>query len=257
MKPSTWESFEQALGRQLAAEEIGSVHHLNEFPPALLAEARRLPTLLRRDFLRALVDQAARRDVVFFEDAVFERGEDPKTWNRGGVVAPWLATHAELGLLSVEEILVPLEHPPGEPWMRMPINVREWRNRDPFAGAPVVPRSHVDYLTIIAPRTERLLPPLPPLLPVADVAVATRRWLASRLAQAGRPREHLEDHVTIEELCDRIGVHRLSDDAIIAVKALSAEHALPAPSDGVPGFIGPDALYADPSRDVSLLCRLS
>ena len=256
MNPSTWEPFEQALGRELAPDEIGSVHNLNDFPPALLAEARRLPILLRRDFLRALVDQAARREVVFFEDAVFNRGEDPKTWRRGGVVGPWFTTHAELGLLGVEEILVPLGHPRGEPWVRMPIDAREWRNRSSFAGAPVVPRDDADYRTVFAPRTGRRLPPIPPLVPVADVAVATRRWLASQLAQAGRPRERLDDPVTVEELCDRIGVRRLCDDAAIAVKALIAERALPAAPDGVPGFIGPDAWYADPLRDETLCSRV-
>jgi hypothetical protein len=35
-----------------------------------------------------------------------------------------------------------------------------------------------------------------------------------------------------------------------------AERALPAPPDGVPGFIGPDAWYADPSRDEALCARV-
>ncbi|VTR93162.1 Uncharacterized protein OS=Haliangium ochraceum (strain DSM 14365 / JCM 11303 / SMP-2) GN=Hoch_2832 PE=4 SV=1 [Gemmata massiliana] len=262
MNPSTWQPFEHALGRELAPDEIGSVHNLNAFPPALIAEACRLPTLLRRDYLRALVDRASRGNVIPFEDAVFNRGEDPKTWCRGGVIGPWLTTHAELGSLSVEEILAPLGHPRGEPWVRMSIDVREWRNRNSFAGAPVIPCEDADYRTVFAPRTMRLLPSrpplpsLPPLLPVTDIAVATRRWLASQLAQVGRPRERLDDPVTVEELCDRIGVHSLSDDATIAVRALIAERALPAPPDGVPGFIGPDSWYADPLRDASLCSRV-
>ena len=115
MKSSDWEPFEQALGRELAPDEIGSVHNPNNFPPALIAEARRLPTLMRRDFLRALVDRAQRSEVVCFEDAVFDRGKDPQTWGRGGVVGPWLTTHAELGSVSIEELLMPLGHPQGEP----------------------------------------------------------------------------------------------------------------------------------------------
>jgi hypothetical protein len=256
MNPSAWEPFEKALGRELAPNEIESVHNLNDFPPALNAEARRLPTLMRRDFLRALVDSAARRELVSFEDAVFNRGKDPKTWLRGGVVGPWLTTHAELGSLGVEELLGPLGHPRGEPWVRMPIDAKEWRNRDSFAGAPVVPCDDADYRTVFAPRTMQLLPPLPTLVPVADVAISTRRWLASRLAQAGRPFERLDDPVTLEEVCGRIGIDRLSDDAAIAVKALIAERALPPPPDGVPGFIGPDAWYADPSRDEALRTRV-
>src|SRR5947207_11178336 len=154
MDRSAWDAFEKALGRQLAPEEIESVHNLNDFPPALIAEAHRLPSLLRRDFLRALVDRAARREVGGFEEAVIDKGEDPKTWRRGGVVGPWL-NHAELGSLGVEEILVPLGHPRGEPWVRMVIDVNRWRNRSSFAGAPVVRRDDADYRTVYAPRTMR------------------------------------------------------------------------------------------------------
>ena len=138
----------------------------------------------------------------------------------------------------------------------MPIDAKEWRIRSPFAGAPVVLREDADYRTVFAPRTMHRLPPLPPLLPVTDVAVAMRRWLASRLAQAGRPREHLDDPVTMAEVCDRTGVSRLSDDAAIAVKALIAERTLPVLLDGIPGFIGPDAWYADPLRDDALRSRV-
>jgi hypothetical protein len=256
MDPSAWDPFEKALGRQLAPEEIESVHNLNDFPPALLAEARGLPPLLRRCFLRALVDRTSRSEVKSFDAAVFEKGKDPKTWLRGGVVGPSPATWAELGTPGIEEILLPLGHPRGEPWVRMPTDTERWRNRSPLAGAPVVRRDDADYRTVLAPQTLRVLPPLPPLLPVANVAVATRRWLASQFTQAGRPRERLDDPVTMEELCARIGVRSLSDDATIAVKALIAERALPAPPDGVPGFIGPDAWYADPSRDEALCARL-
>jgi hypothetical protein len=258
MDRSAWTPFEKALGRELAPEEIESVHNLNDFPPALVAEARRLPQLLRRDFLRSLVDPVARRLVGQFDDAVFEKGQDPKTWRRGGVLGPRIATTtwAELGSLGVEEILLPLGHPRGAPWVRMPIDLEWWRKRSSFAGAPVVPRPDADYRTVFPPGTGLRLPPLPPLLPVVNVAVPTRRWLASQLAHAGRPPERLHDPVTVEEVCARIGVPRLSDDAAIAVKALIAERALPAPPDGVPGFIGPDAWYADPSRDEALCARV-
>lgn len=103
---SGWEPYEIALGRQLALEEIESVHHLNDFPSALLAEAFRLPSLLRRDFIRALVDHESRRFVGQFEEAVFDKGKDPKVWLRGGIIAPWCGTNAELGLRRVEEILL-------------------------------------------------------------------------------------------------------------------------------------------------------
>lgn len=240
------EEIEQIIGRPLAEEELGSVSHLNRFPPALLDEARRIMSpLLRHCFLRMLVEPGSRCEVRRFDEAVFEQGNDAATWRRGGLLVPWF-TAQELIVRPISDILAPLGHSPGRSWVRMPVDGEGWRRNEWHMGAPAVERPELDYRSVVALHAMRFLGSWPGLEAVVDVAVATRRWIAARVAQEARRTGLGEAWLTVDELASRIGVTEpLSPDGVMAVKALLAERSLPPlPPDEVPGFRGPDRWYA-------------
>jgi hypothetical protein len=245
--------------------------NLNELPLELVDEARKLDGVLPYIFLLRHVDGTLRLDLQSFVEDVVRSGQDPARWRVGRVLYPDLESD-DLLTRDVRGVLGALSPEDGEDWRQFPAERLPWERGMAYSGAPAVVRpslphswqapSHVGSFLL----TDGL-----GLAPVRDVAVATRRWVASRLAYATRnrpipsgigpasrapeSRESLAAARQLEAEAAARGwvsasfpkVDQLSADALVAVVGLLAEQVaygdLSDSQDAVPGFRGPDDWY--------------
>jgi hypothetical protein len=239
--PSYIQEIEKLLGRALSPESRGSIGSLNDVPASLVEEARRLPVPQAVDLLTYYVTPPSFTWVALFHEEVVEGGQDASRWLRGRVLVPAFDTR-DLLLLDTASILAPLGPAPAV-WTRL----RPWpERRREDTGAPAVFRADVryndappDHVTPMLAEEETLSC----LEPVADVAVATRRWVAWRVSEEPSCRDPLD----LEQIAARLTPRgsSLSTDARISIRALLAERDLPSSGRGSPpGFRGPDAWYA-------------
>ncbi len=256
MSPDERTEIERRLGRRIAEGERASLRDLNALPESLKHELSLLAPMERAVYLRFLVLPEERQFLKRYTDDIFDRGVDPAEWRRGGAVFPDY-TEAELLGRDVPAILAPLEWHEGEAWARVKPILRQWEVFDTSVGMPLIVRAEMTYRHRAAPHAGRLFPPFVlPNEPILDVAIAIRRWLATRVAQRARARmapdaragweRGLAEAHSVEDLLRRAGFEAIqpSRDATLALEALRREVAR---SDLAtvepPGFRGPDDWY--------------
>ena len=188
MSPDEHAEIEHQIGRVIEERERASLRDLNALPTALREELERLDPLQRASYLRFLVEPDDRRFLKPFTEDVFDRGVDAASWRRGGALFPQF-TEGELLRLEASEILAPLRRIEGESWWRKHPLLGQWEVYDNSVGQPLILRPELTYRYSEPPHVGRLFPPF--LLPqerVAEPEVATRRWVATRIAQRARAR---------------------------------------------------------------------
>src|SRR2546422_477961 len=105
--PALLRAVEETLGRPLDARPPSTIGDLNQVPPELVDEARRLPRSLRRDFIAYHVASSQHSWVRLFTQQVVDGGQDPASWLRGAVLHPdWSVV--ELATLDVAVLIAPL-----------------------------------------------------------------------------------------------------------------------------------------------------
>ncbi|MBI2900877.1 MAG: hypothetical protein HYY17_11890 [Planctomycetes bacterium] len=237
-------SVEALLGRRLDSAERGRISDLNAVSPDLVRELRELPFVERSWYLRYCVDETLHRHLQSFGEAVVVEGKDPAGWLRGAVLVPLLPIDRLLGS-PVADIVAPLTAPDRSVSQRMVLNVTRYQQGDEFVGAPALPRGDIDYRWSAPDGVTRLEAGCE-LVAIADVPLAVRRWMASRLAWFARARGSYDSSLGPEALVERVlgKPLEISSDARIALNGLAAEHRTLGPSDReVPGFRGEDAWY--------------
>ena len=232
--PRSLADIETTTGLTLDESAHASVPTVNALDPATVEALRPLPRVDQHVALRHLLAEEAQPAIDAFMDAV-ERGEDPRTWGTGGVLVPGLGVRS-LMAATVESVLASLRSA-GENWVVVEPDASAWRSGDPTPGAPGV-RLGADVGIDWTPPdgTTRVLDP--GVSDAGDPAVATRRWMASRLAAVAEEGERAD--ATLQR-----ATPDPSDDAVVAAQALDRERDELGPAgDAVPGFRGPDAWYA-------------
>jgi len=246
MLPKERAEIEQLIGRLIGEGERASLRDLNSLPGELQEDLERLAPLQRAIYLRFLVSPEDHRFLKRFAADVFDGGIDAANWQRGGALFPRF-TEGELLRLEVSEILAPLRWVEGESWWRKQPLVRQWEAYDDSVGQPLLLRPEMTYRDSEPSHVGRLFPPfLLPQEPVAKPEIATRRWVATRIAQRARAKSGPLGASSVAEILQRAGFEGIpmSKDATIALSALQKELSLPALAvDAPPGFRGPDEWY--------------
>jgi hypothetical protein len=248
-------SRDRVLWSELPPEQRGAIPTLNDVPPDILAEARRLAQRSRGvavDLLMFYVASADLGQLYDFVRDVVEGGEAPETWG----VSDVLCTQD----ISVEQALVGggaavlggLSAIEGERWWRMQPAGERWSNDD-WPGAPGVLVKRVPYYWR-SPTPAREFWHSPgkgritiAKIEVAEIDLAVRRWLASRVAW----KLHVMDShelTSVEEVCAVLGVEvdRVSTDGRLALTGMVHELTQIAPGlRRFPGFDGPDDWYRE------------
>lgn len=245
------ETIESILGRELKSEEEGSFPNLNEFPPHLLTEARKIVAesgsrLLAFRFVKFYVGPGKVGEVKCFVEDVVAGDEEPSTWRRVDRYYMPAEEFPQMLGLTVAEALGPLEHAPGERWFRVTPLRSLWSGSGEFSRPFVLQPStedewHPPTGAICQLRLGRKY-----LERIDDVAVAVRRWMASRVAwQFAQQGVKLTTDATVSDVMTALSVDvPCSADAEIAIRGLLREERELGPSaDTVPGFRGPDEWY--------------
>jgi hypothetical protein len=216
---------------------------LNAIPPDVLEQARRLDGEERHRFLLASATPVNRAFLRHFIRDVVDGGADPATWGYGKVLLPDLSLSALLAS-SAEGVARSLGRPGEGGWLRVATDPPEDPS-DRYVGAPAVPRPELKYLWR-PPHgvTARPLRMASRLRPVADMAVAVRRWMAYRAALVAGPR--WERLVEPGRIAGTLGIDPgdVSPDGAKALAALAAEAEMGGDTPAPPGFRGADSLYA-------------
>jgi hypothetical protein len=250
-------SLEKLLGRKLPAEERGTIVTLNELPEPLLDQARELARRSRLGAVELLQFYVVRSEldhVAAFVEEVIYGSEEPATWGWfDALCVPSIPVEDAL-VSDAETILTNLAAIEGERWWRIEPTRSEWEGSG-ATGAPGVVVRRVPYFWSGSPEIDwiRLSDEL--VTPVPDVAIAVRRWIASRVAWDGRVSRAAEQLVSVHTICSAMGIDeaRLSADGRLALEGLAREmvaSSAGSPSvcgddgpDGIPGFRGPDDWY--------------
>jgi len=252
MLPKERAEIEQLIGRLIDERDRASLRDLNSLPRKLQEDLERLAPMQRAGYLRFLVGPEDHRFLKRFAEDVFDLGIDAANWRRGGALFPRF-TERELLRLEVSEILAPLRWVEGESWWRKQPLLRLWEGYDDSVGQPLLLRPELTYRDSEPPHVGRHFPPfLLPQEPVADPEVATRRWVATRIAQRARANGGLLGTSSVADLLRRAGFEEMpiSVDAATALSALQKELSSPGLAlDAPPGFRGPDEWYTPIPRD--------
>lgn len=240
--------IETILGSPLNAAAEHSVKSLNDVPRALVAAARPLSPVLRQFFFRFYVAPSENDFLPAFIEEVVDCGADPMAWKRGRFLVPFppveqmLTLDVDSLLALVREGVAPVV------WKRMAVSLQAWTAGDTTTGGPGVLRRDLDYHYAAPPDVLDFLVDRPlELEEVGNLAVAVRRWMASRVArhllQSG-----LVPHGKASELLASVfpGL-RVSSDAVVSVEALLRETDRYR-FEGTPGFRGPDEWYGGASQ---------
>lgn len=231
-------SIEEKLGRPLDSAREGAIADLNQVPHELVAEARTLPRIERRELLTWATAPSTHAWLVYFINQVVVGGADPSTWLRGAV---WCSAPPLDRLLSGsrKELLGPVLTPigsgaPPSELTRIRPDAADWRAGNPV-GAIALWRSDARYDTLTPPHVLSAVANTFTLEPITDLDVAIRRWIACSVAR------ELPSSPT------RLTGPRLSVDAQLALAGLEREaRELPPLVDGeIPGFRGPDDWYRE------------
>jgi hypothetical protein len=241
--------FERYLGRALTAEERGAVPTLNDVTPAILREATviaQASVVAATTYLQEVVKVADLDSAAEFVKEVVCGGGAAATWrvaDRLCIPTVDLAVLLTRGTDAILEPLLPVE---GDRWWMFKPIANNW-NHTSFCGAPGVivrgarywfrgPR-HTTYTSVQADD----------VTPVSDLAIAVRRWIASRLAWNPRLRP-AEARTSPAAICETFGVamDAVSEDGRIVLDAVIRELAMEGSSPAPPGFRGPDEWYARP-----------
>jgi hypothetical protein len=241
-------SIEELLGRQLPAEAQGSVPTLNDLPPEMLAEARRLAKEARVLAVRYLTYHVARCDMddaAEFTDDVLRGGGDAAKWRVRDLLCFAKLDRSSLLAFSVEAFSARLQEVKGERWWRAVPTRAAW-DYTGVAGAPAVLVRSAPYwwkspAGAVAARGVRAMEQ------VSDnqLSVAVRRWLASRMAWEAKA-YLAQGTPSVEGLVVALGgQEQPSADARVAAQALVREASLTAEAaSAAPGFAGPDSWYS-------------
>lgn len=243
------EKIEKTLGRKLRPEDEGGIPYLNQFPPDLLAEARRIAReskILAFRFVKFYYGPGQSDEVKAFIDDVVVGAQEPTQWQRWDRLYAADAPFPKVLGMSVEDILAPLEDAPGERWVRLVPSRSMW-TRSSFCGRPCIVHRGSDYEWRPPTEVSRLLlHEYESLETVDDVTIGMRRWIASRVAwQLMRKQIELTPSAGVNEVTRMLSADASpSPDADFAIRALLREERELGPSsDAVPGFRGPDEWY--------------
>lgn len=182
----------------------------------------------------------------FAEDVVIG-DQPPSRWGR----EPLLCCAALNGLDALGfmsgDVVDSLQDVPGERWVRLAPQRSDW-DGSLFCGAPAVLNRAADYRWRAPDKTKALiLRGHEAIEPVKNLTIATRRWIASRVAwQLVQAKHEPGRDTSADEVARMLSVTvPVSADAAIAVRALLRErYELDPSSDGFPGFRGPDDWFA-------------
>jgi hypothetical protein len=216
------------------------IDDLNRTPDHVIETARGLDFPARLSYL---VSEVTRDNRAFLHDFVREvivGGEPAATWRRGRVLVP-SGSLRDLLTKRAEDIVGPLAALEGVRWHQL--NFGRRRAIGQHVGAPAAVLRQVNYRWRVPKGTLTVRVAESYLVPVTDLVVAVRRWLAYRSALTA---DFAWDRLTsVDSIVDAVGIPaaELSADAIIAMQALAAEAAMESPPDSVAGFRGPDSLY--------------
>jgi hypothetical protein len=248
----TASALERLLGRELPASERGSVSTLNDLPHERLQEAAALAARARLaavEYLLFYVGNAELDHASDFVDDVLLGGADPRSWGISDVLfAPGTKLVNALQI-DVPTVLQPLEVIVGERWWRVAPERELW-DWSGLCGAPGVLVRRAPYVwSAEAARLGVGGHALydEPLEQVHDLAIAMRRWMASRVAwQLAQQGVTLAADATVSDVMTALSADvPCSADAEIAIRGLLREERELGPaSDAVPGFRGPDEWYA-------------
>lgn len=246
MNASDFEGIERVLGHKIDPARKATIQDLYDIPPDLVADAKQLRSLTDGyRFLQYYTSSRLWQWLPEFMEDVLERGVKVKTWKRGGILFPLFAVKT-LVTLNVEEILLPLAPRPDESWLQIAPNRRAWEIGEAATGAPALERPQLRYDSETSDRVRRvMLNGLEDLLDVADVLVATRRWIASRIAYHALKSGGIERFTESAALLDtEFPIQIKSNDACIATCGALREVWTMGSSDmDVPGFRGPSDWY--------------
>jgi hypothetical protein len=231
--PRSLAEIEAETGVTLGDAAHASVQTVNALEPATVEALRSLPRVDQHVALRHLLTDEAHPAIDAFMDAV-ERGANPRTWGRGGVLVPAPGVRS-LMAASVEDLLAKLRAA-GEGWVVVDPDASAWRGGDPTPGAPGIRLgTDVDIGWTAPDGTTRVLEAK--VSDAGDPRVAARRWMASRLAAVADEGERAAATL-------RRATPNPSEDAAAAARALDRERDELGPAtDVMPGFRGPDDWY--------------
>jgi hypothetical protein len=242
--------IEKILGRKLPPGDEGSVPFLNRFPTHLLADARKIFTeskssILTFHFITFYTGAGQTSEVKSFIEDVIVGSQDPAAWQRWDrLYLPSVAFPEMIGS-TVAEIVAPLQDVPGEHWVRQIPSRSNWRLS--ACGQPCVLHRSTDAEWKPSKKVFQLLAYSYTLVEhVDDVGIATRRWMASRVAwQLAQQGVTLPAGATVSDVMTAMAADvPCSADAEIAIGGLLREQRELGPSpDAVPGFRGPDEWY--------------
>ena len=249
MSESDLHEIERTLGHEIGPEAKGAIHDLYEIPPSLLRDAEQLCAGSRIHCFRLLrycTSNSLWRWLPEFIDEVIERGIEPQSWRRGGILFPLLSTE-DLIKLAVTEILSVLEPEKDEAWLQIMPDREAWQIGETVVGAPAVERSWLRYDWEPSERVRRvMLNGLENITEVDDIVVATRRWIASRLAGSALKFGGIERFTDPAALFEQLFLTRQhpSEDALFAARGVLEEsRLLGRTKTEVPGFRGPPEWY--------------
>jgi hypothetical protein len=247
MGESDLEDIEPLLGHGIDPKRKGTIDDLYDLPHDLLEDLSKLHSLiLRYRFLRYFTSADQWRWLPEFIDEVIEGRAELKRWRSGGILFPCFPTHV-LITLDVSKILSVLQPRLDESWRQFAPDREAWRIGEAVTGAPAVQRAELRYdwepptnvRRVAANSTDRLLY-------VEDIAVATRRWIASRVVGRAEEFGAIERFDTPEALLKE-AFHtdqNPSSDAAIAIRGAMQEAKVLGRSEvEVPGFRGPPDWY--------------
>jgi hypothetical protein len=230
------DDVERALGRPLTEQERTPVGRLDDLPESARAVAAALPGILRKWYLRSLVDDDERPFVdSYIEDVIDGEGAHER-WGRGGLLLPTFGL-PDLLTRDVADILAafPLD---GGAWRRWPVTRERWDARDGLVGAPAVDRPDLGRHVTLPPHVMRVRSDIA-LEPEPAPERLARRWIASRVARLAPDQD---PEATVRATFVDLGA--LSADARTALAGLAREQREIGPAeDAVPGFRGPDDWY--------------
>lgn len=225
-------AIERLLGHPLPPAHAAC--DLNALPAAVLADARRLGRFQRRAYLHHVVAPSEHRWIDGFIADCLAGEAAPATWRRGRIVA---LTADAPGLLtaSVDAVLAPLAA------LGTLVTLAPDPTRRFMQGAPAVAVPDATYRWDAPAGTIDYAWGIVETRPVADAALALRRWLTTMLhfwaADAALP---ATPEAVLGQL--RPAVSQPSAHAIAAARALLALRALH-PEAAALGLHGDDALF--------------
>jgi hypothetical protein len=245
--------LEKQLGRALDVAQQQAVPTLNDVTPQMVAELRALPGPFVNMYLKFHLRPGSEAAFEDFTRDVIRGDADAKTWGYRDVVA--LVTEQDRGqalTMSADQLRELLAGVEGERWVRYAVGDARRANQlaaSGAIGAPGVLVRHVPYWWK-PPRKEvvaHLVSGATEAIPDAGLAVALRRWIATRAAWWAKFVAIELASASPQEVAQAIGIgmDRVTADGAIGLAGLIQEAQRPFdPEHHVRGYVGPDVWYA-------------